>query len=447
MDISLTGRRSTASRLGRLLGKEAWAPVHGPLPASYWLTATMGALVVLFCYASAWWVPSIVADYGYRGAGPFLIGLGPVLVTLFGLGVGALTAAAPFLALRWPGVAIVLALAPGAFCLLYGAPVPFGLFAALGAVTLTASWRRPVASVVAVALAALIVWAWIATGDRMVAPLRTDISIDYYDTARRVELGVIYTVVLLLVLAAAAWMRVAGVREGERRALAARSGEVEDHAAVVAERARLSRDLHDVVAHHVSLIAVRAETAPYTSPDLQPEARAVLADIAADARLALDELRGVLGILGRAAGEPDRAPQPTWADIGALVERTRTAGVDITVQGDLGVTVGAASGYAAYRVVQEALTNARRHASGMPVAVHLESTGALLVVRVSTSGRTGVRPDVETRGSGAGSAQGVGTGQGLVGMRERVEALGGRLVAAPRDGGFVVEATLPRGVA
>ena len=168
----------------------------------------------------------------------------------------------------------------------------------------------------------------------------------------------------------AAWrLRVSGQRELERKALAARSGEVEQQAAVVEERARLARDLHDVVAHHVSLIAVRAETAPYTHPDLDPQARSVLGDIAADARLALDELRGVLGILGR-SGAVERAPQPTWSDITALVERTRSAGVDIEMIGDTSAEVGPSAGYAAYRVVQEALTNARKHAPGARVTRH-----------------------------------------------------------------------------
>jgi signal transduction histidine kinase len=226
---------------------------------------------------------------------------------------------------------------------------------------------------------------------------------------------------------------VTGQRELERKVLTARAAEVEEQAAVVGERARLARDLHDVVAHHVSLIAVRAETAPYTHPDLGSDARTVLGDIAADARLALDELRGVLGILGRSGQDAERAPQPTWRDIDALVERTRSAGVDIHVVGDSHAEVGSSAGYAAYRVVQEALTNARKHAPGESVTLDLEATSQLLTVLVSTP-----------LGTPAGTTA---AGHGLVGMRERVEALGGRLLSGPVGDDFVVEAILPRGAA
>jgi signal transduction histidine kinase len=245
-------------------------------------------------------------------------------------------------------------------------------------------------------------------------------------------LALLYTVVVVLVAVTAWRLRVSGLRELERRTLAARSGEVEHQAAVVGERARLARDLHDVVAHHVSLIAVRAETAPYTHPGLGDDAKGVLTDIAADARLALDELRGVLGILGR-SGEADRTPQPTWSDIPALVERTRSAGAEIEVVGDTTADVGPASGYAAYRVVQEALTNARKHAPGAPVTLDLDTTSRLLTVQVSTP-----LPANPT---------GSGDGRGLVGMRERVEGLGGRLLSGPVGDHFVVEAILPRGLA
>lgn len=241
----------------------------------------------------------------------------------------------------------------------------------------------------------------------------------------------LYGAATALVLGGALWMRASAMKERERRALVSRAAQVEDESAVVAERARLARDLHDVVAHHVSLIAVRAETAPYTHPRIGDEARGVLGDIAADARLALDELRGVLGILGR-AGTAERAPQPTWSDISALVERTRSAGVAIEVVGDTHVEVGSAVGYAAYRVVQEALTNARKHAPGAPVTLDLDATSQLLTVQVSTPLDEG--------------QDGRGSGQGLVGMRERVEALGGRLLSGPVGDHFVVEAILPRGV-
>ncbi len=183
----------------------------------------------------------------------------------------------------------------------------------------------------------------------------------------------------------------------------------------------------------MSLIAVRAETAPYTHPGLGAEARSVLAEIAVDARRALDELRGVLGILGRSADE-HRAPQPVWADIATLVERARSGGDRVELVGDADADVPAAPGYVAYRVVQEALTNARRHAPGSRVLVVLQRLPQLAVVEVRSLGE---QPPV------AGTDPAVAAGRGLAGMRERVESLGGRLTTGRRDDGFVVEATLP----
>ncbi|MCL2796428.1 MAG: histidine kinase, partial [Microbacteriaceae bacterium] len=268
-------------------------------------------------------------------------------------------------------------------------------------------------------------WWWVESRQRLAAPFDADVQI--LDHGQAAQLGTVYTVVFLLVLGGALLLRRSALREEERRALQARAGEVEGQAAVVAERARLARDLHDVVAHHVSLIAVRAETAPYTDPEIGEVGRRVLGDIAADARMALDELRGVLGILGR-AGDAERAPQPTWSDISALVERSRAAGVDVRLQGETSAQVSVGAGYAAYRLVQEALTNARRHAPGEQVEVELAATGRLLSVRVV---------------NGGAAAANIG-GHGLVGMRERVEALGGRFRAGRENGSFVVEATLPQ---
>ena len=149
---------------------------------------------------------------------------------------------------------------------------------------------------------------------------------------------------------------------GERRA-------VENEAAVLDERSRLARDLHDVVAHHVSLIAVRAETAPYTYPDLSTDARLILSEIATDSRTALDELRGVLGILRRSDDAGRRTPQPSAIDIGGLVLKAQST-TDVVSASLQGLeTVQPTPGYVAYRVVQEALTNARRHAPGAPVDV------------------------------------------------------------------------------
>ncbi len=410
---------------------ELWVRNDRPIPAGYWVTAAIGSLVVLVCYLTAWWTPWFVEQMA-TGFAPELPRFGNVLVFSFGGALGLAFGAAPWLALRWPGLGTTIALLPLLPSLLADAPVHFGVFAGLCAVAVTAGWRSARGSAAAAGLAALVALGWVVSERAMAAPFRATIDQRFMDHESQMVTLLLYLASALVVLAGAWGLRRSTERELERRSLAARSGEVEHRSAVVAERARLARDLHDVVAHHVSLIAVRAETAPYTHPQIDEEAKGVLGDIAADARLALDELRGVLGILGR-SGDAERAPQPTWSDIGALVERTRSTGVDIEMIGDGTAEVGASSGYAAYRVVQEALTNARKHAAGAHVTVDLETTSQLLTVLVSTP-------------LSASSAASAGGGQGLIGMRERVEALGGRLLAGPVGEDFVVEAILPRGL-
>lgn len=344
------------------------------------------------------------------------------------------SALGPMVALVWPvrGAALSALLFP--FALTSSGEWPWMLWVLAVGCGFVAAWPSPrIAGLIG--LAALVPPVVTITGvGAMLMPFGAVNDFDQFGDQRigyvLITSGM-YAAATGVVLAAALWMRRSALRDQERRELAARSAQVEEQAAVVGERARLARDLHDVVAHHVSLIAVRAETAPYTHPEIDDQARGVLTDIAADARLALDELRGVLGILGR-SGTAERAPQPTWSDITALVERTRSAGVDIDLVGNMTAEVGPSSGYAAYRVVQEALTNARKHAPGALVTVDLDATSQLLTVLVSTP-----LGSAETQDTG---------GHGLVGMRERVEALGGRLLSGPVGEDFVVEAILPRGL-
>ncbi|KRB80292.1 hypothetical protein ASE01_02040 [Nocardioides sp. Root190] len=399
-----------------------------PVPAPYRAAAVVTGLVVFVCCATATWLPWFVEDAGlFAGPAGFvdrggMLGLGAV--------VGALLAPAPALALRWPAFGIAVALLPVVATGLdpSSAPLHFAVVAALCGVAVSASWRRPLASLAALGTACLVVGGWLLSGVDMAAPFAATIYLD--QTPRRVQTGVVYLVALAVVLAFSLWFRTVALHERQRRRLAAREGEVADQAAVVAERARLARDLHDVVAHHVSLIAVRAETAPYTEPELGEAGQRVLAEVAGEARLALDELRGVLGILGR-AGEAERSPQPTLADVEALVERTRRSGQEVRLVGDVGSPVGAAAGYAAYRVVQESLTNARKHAPDAEVEVAVEATPRLLEVRVSNAVD---HPPTHLDG-----------GRGLAGMRERAEALGGRLRIHAAGSRFEVVAVVPTG--
>ncbi|WP_225755595.1 sensor histidine kinase [Actinotalea sp. Marseille-Q4924] len=210
--------------------------------------------------------------------------------------------------------------------------------------------------------------------------------------------------------------------EDTRRALETES--------VAAERARVARDLHDVVAHHVSLVAVRAESAPYVHPDLDPVARGVLADIATDARGALDELRQVLVVLQRSDTlGAERAPQPGAGEIAGLVEQARSAGQDARLTWTGPADVPPAPGYVLYRAAQEALTNARRHASG--AAVELDVSVADGAARL--------------RASNPSAATTVVPGRGLLGMRERTEALGGILAVTADGGRLTVDVRVPLG--
>lgn len=212
--------------------------------------------------------------------------------------------------------------------------------------------------------------------------------------------------------------------------------------AVLRERTRIARELHDVVAHSVSMIAVQAETAPYTMRGLSPEARKGFSEIAGAAREALDEMRRLLTVLRAEPGaEPEVTPQPRLDRLDELIASHRGAGgaAHLTVHGTprpLSTTVE----LSAYRIVQEALTNARRHSPGAPVEVELNYLGDRLAVQVVNDGR--VAPPTMVDGSARTNAM----GHGLVGMRERATLLGGRFDAGPRpEGGFAVRAELPVG--
>jgi signal transduction histidine kinase len=205
------------------------------------------------------------------------------------------------------------------------------------------------------------------------------------------------------------------------------------------ERARIARELHDVVAHHISLISVQAETARLATPGMPDEGAQRLHDIGDAARTALAEMRRLLGVLREdASGEPPpREPQPGFSELVELVGQARelsSSTIRLTVEGPVR-PVSPGIGLTVYRVVQEALTNARRHAPGAAVDVRLVWTDNAVRVRV---GDTGSGPD-------AGTAVGQ-VGHGLLGMRERVVSMGGRFAAGPGPaGGFVVEAELPAG--
>ncbi|MFG2230523.1 sensor histidine kinase [Streptomyces sp. NPDC048723] len=208
------------------------------------------------------------------------------------------------------------------------------------------------------------------------------------------------------------------------------------------ERARIARELHDVVAHHMSVITVQADSAPYRVPGMSEPVREEFAAIAASARESLGEMRRLLTVLrGDGAGRTDgadgeRAPQPGIDRLQQLVEATVRAGQPV----ELSLAAGAAGAappavdLSAYRIVQEALANVVRHAPGAPTRVSVTvDEDEVLVLVVNGPARDAV---VELESSG--------TGHGLVGMRERVRLTGGTLDTGPLpDGGFRVAARLP----
>ena len=205
--------------------------------------------------------------------------------------------------------------------------------------------------------------------------------------------------------------------------------------ALLEERQRIARELHDVVAHHMSVIAIQAEAAPYKTADPPPELVESFGEIRASALAGLGELRRVLGVLR--TGEPGTAPQPGLADLDALLDSARSGGVSVaaTCSGNP-VTLPEGVDLSAYRIVQESLSNAMRHAPGSRVQVQMAYRPDSLAIEIRNDA---VAPVLVPSGTRAG-----GGGHGLVGMRERAMMLGGSLDAGPTaDGGFLVAAVLP----
>jgi signal transduction histidine kinase len=200
------------------------------------------------------------------------------------------------------------------------------------------------------------------------------------------------------------------------------------------ERIRIARDLHDVVAHHVSVIAVQAEAAQEVLAARPDRAADAMSRVADTARSALVELRRLLGVL---RSDTSLVPQPDLATVDELVESVRQTGLPVSVRttGEPRA-VDAVVGLTAYRVIQEALTNIIKHAAAGQAEVGLEFGDDSLLVTVVDDGTTADKP----------ARRRDGAGHGLVGMRERVTVLGGSLEAGPGpEGGFAVQARLPLG--
>jgi signal transduction histidine kinase len=221
----------------------------------------------------------------------------------------------------------------------------------------------------------------------------------------------------------------------ERAAEQARAEEDEERRRVGEQRLLMAQELHDVLAHNISLINVQAGVALHLIDEQPEQARTALANIKEASRDALHELRTALDVLRH--GDAPRAPAPRLADLDTLVAGVRAGGLDVRVErrGSV-VPLPSAVELAAYRIVQEALTNVTRHAGARTVSVRLDY-GDGVTVEVVDDG-VGV--------AGDGGTGGTGPGNGIAGMRERAAALGGTVEAGSRpDGGFGVVAHLPGG--
>jgi len=216
---------------------------------------------------------------------------------------------------------------------------------------------------------------------------------------------------------------VASLRERARRAERDQERRVEE--ARTAERTRIAREMHDTLAHRLTLVATTAGALEYRT-DLSKEQVASAAGVVrANASEALEELRTVIGVLRTSPDE--LRPTPGLADLARLVDETRVAGVDVTLDA-ADLQLPTALDLAVYRTCQEGLTNARRHAPGSAVTVNVTVEDGLRVVVANSRG---------------GKGEPNGTGTGLIGLTERVELLGGRVHAAPEGDGFRLEAWLP----
>jgi signal transduction histidine kinase len=252
---------------------------------------------------------------------------------------------------------------------------------------------------------------------------------------------VIATLGSLAFVAVAVAVDRAGSDRRARQALADQADQTElerARLAVLEQRTRFARELHDVVAHHMSLMAIRAESAPHRLGALPEPVRAEFGSLSESARQALADMRRLLAVL-RSDQPAAHAPQPGLEDLPGLIGAARQAGMTVELSAPPALDqVPPSTGMCAYRVVQEALSNAGRHAAGAPVTVFVGCDAGTVTLQVTNGPGVPAGPRAD--------AGGRGPGHGLTGMRERVQLLGGSLSARPAPGGgFVVSAMLPLG--
>ena len=274
---------------------------------------------------------------------------------------------------------------------------------------------------------------WVVTG----AALVTVIGAGTIES-QRITTGLVIALVPVLIGV------IVRTRRGNLEQLAVAERRHEGERALLEERQRIARELHDVVAHHMSVIAIQAEAGPYKAENPPPELVESFGEIRASALSGLNELRRVLGVLR--SDRPDIAPQPGLEDLDELLESARGGGVTVATEvAGAPRPVPDGVNLSAYRIVQEALSNAMRHAPGSTVQVKLYYGEAALVIEVrndgcARDGQAGHPAPEQQRWAG------IGAGHGIIGMRERATMLGGHLRAGPTPNGeFLVTAALPLG--
>ena len=334
-------------------------------------------------------------------------------IALLVLGVAALP-----LRHRWPVAVLAFAYVTtlGYWASNYGrGPIFYSLVVALAQVVLTGHRRAAIASIVA----GFVGFSWLGA---------------VLDTTEGPEVGGVIALGAWLVTLVSVMELVRSRRERAREEARSRAEALQRRASD--ERLRLAQELHDAVAHNISLINIHAGVALHLFDEQPQQARDALATIKASSKEALVELRSILGLLRRADENAPRTPTPSLARLDELVARSNAAGleVQVDVKGDL-THLPRSVDVAAYRIIQESLTNVARHADRPDAMVRVRAEADSLTVEILDEG-TGSRSPSDLPSGG----------NGIAGMRERATAIGGSFEAGPRPGrGFAVRAQLPTG--
>jgi signal transduction histidine kinase len=366
---------------------------------------------------------------GLRGRG-IALEAGLALLSTVGIGVGLQTPEGR-VAPAWVGYAGGVVLVVALLLLRRRAPlVPFGLTAVLCVLSPALIIAVPVTSYAVgryVGRWPVLAGAAVVGSVALVEPWSLATADDWIGAVAGIAVGVV------LAGALGAWARtraalVTALTERAERAESER--ELMAREAVLTERTRIAREMHDVVGHRVSLMVLQSGAIEMAAAD-RGRVEQLSRQVQTAGRQALEELRQMVGVLRARDDDAPLGPQPGLADLFRLVAQSREAGMTVELRPLPDEPVDPSVGRAAFRIVQEALTNAAKHAPGAAVCVSVDRRPGELLVRVISGPAT----------AGAGSP---GGGYGLVGLAERVRTLGGRLDAGPRlDGGWAVEAVLP----